>query len=434
MPELRTAVMIVVGVSWQDLDGNSQTATGRIEDKSSGGVCLRLQKAVEVGAHLRIDSHFEQFVGIVRYCRREGRDFIIGVKRDRTLLVAAESHGEAPPLEPVETENDLPREKVKAEPGSEPRQGARAEAPAENRAIPAASPTPVPEGRSRDIRDWRRLSRRKPVSASGRAEPIATSATQEKEPGEERKFMKQKWLELASWRKDRGQKHEKSNGEASIETADASFAEESPIAIREKEISMSTHVMEKNASRDVPVFQVELLPINDVFRVAGITSPSRGYSVSKVIEMINSEHVRNISKEMKRAAVLMALDAAGVTVDQIQRDAKARQDALNAYEASQKKQAEAEWARKAEEITQIQSELESIKAHYTARIGRCTEALSRDKARFNDWVTTKDEVSKNMAEAVDLCLKAAVAETAVPVLISAASASASAGSASTKPQ
>ena len=101
----------------------------------------------------------------------------------------------------------------------------------------------------------------------------------------------------------------------------------------------------------------------------------------------------------------VALDAAGVSIEQIQRDAKARQDALDAYESSQKKQSEAEWTRKAEEIAQIQSELESIKAHYTARIGRCTEALARDKARFNSWVTAKEQDSRNMAEAVELCVK-----------------------------
>lgn len=187
-------------------------------------------------------------------------------------------------------------------------------------------------------------------------------------------------------------------------------------------------------SREVPAFQVELLPTEEIYRAAGITTPRRGYTVAKVIEMINSEHVRALSKEMKRAAVLMALDAAGVTVDQIQRDAKARQESLDAYQASQKKQAEAEWARKAEEITQIQSELESIKAHYTARISRCTEALARDKARFSTWVTTREQESKNMAEAVELCLKNPAAEAAPPIASGAAATAASAGASGTKPQ
>jgi hypothetical protein len=45
---------------------------------------------------------------------------------------------------------------------------------------------------------------------------------------------------------------------------------------------------------------------------------------------------------------------------------------------------EAEWARKAEEIVQIQAEKESIKAHYTARISRNMEGVARQRATFAD--------------------------------------------------
>jgi hypothetical protein len=43
----------------------------------------------------------------------------------------------------------------------------------------------------------------------------------------------------------------------------------------------------------------------------GIEGPRRGYRMNKVVEMLHSEHIRGLSKEMQRASVLMALDAAG---------------------------------------------------------------------------------------------------------------------------
>ena len=134
-------------------------------------------------------------------------------------------------------------------------------------------------------------------------------------------------------------------------------------------------------------------------------TPRKGYSIQKVVEMLNSEHIRGLSKEMKRAAVLMALDAAGISIDQIQRDAKARQDALDLFEAGQKKQIEAEWARKAEEVTQIQAELESIKAHYLARVSRSLEGVAREKATFSNWQTMKQQDIQDMSEAAELCSK-----------------------------
>ena len=74
--------------------------------------------------------------------------------------------------------------------------------------------------------------------------------------------------------------------------------------------------------------------MEDIYRAAGIMVPRKGYTINKVVEMLNSEHMRGLSKEMKRAALLMALDAAGVPVGQVQQDAKARQEALDSYEAA----------------------------------------------------------------------------------------------------
>ncbi|MFI5110675.1 MAG: hypothetical protein ACHP78_17770 [Terriglobales bacterium] len=166
------------------------------------------------------------------------------------------------------------------------------------------------------------------------------------------------------------------------------------------------------SAREVPDFQVDLSPMEDIYRAAGIMNPRRGYSIHKVVEMLHSEYIRELSKEMKRAAVLMALDAAGIPFDQVQRDAKARQDALDSHETEQRKQVEAEWARKAEEVVKIQAELESIKAHYTARIGRNMEGVARERATFANWLTLKQQECQSMAEAVALCLKSPVSEPA----------------------
>lgn len=162
----------------------------------------------------------------------------------------------------------------------------------------------------------------------------------------------------------------------------------------------------------VASFQVELLPMEDIYRAAGITNPRRGYSINKVVEMLHSEHIRGLSKEMRRAAVLMALDVAGIPVDEVLQDAKVRQDALDSYEAEQRKQVEAEWAQKAEENIQIQAELERVKAHYMARISRNLDGVTREKATFSSWLTMKQQESQSMSEAAELCLKSTISEPA----------------------
>jgi hypothetical protein len=139
--------------------------------------------------------------------------------------------------------------------------------------------------------------------------------------------------------------------------------------------------------------------MEDIYRAAGIMNPRKGYSINKAVEMLHSEHIRGLSKEMKWAAVLMALDAAGVLIDQVQHDARARQDAMDCYEAERRKQAEAEWERKAEEIVQIQAELERVKEQYMVRISRSLDAVAREKATFTGWQTMKQQEIQSISEA-----------------------------------
>ena len=130
--------------------------------------------------------------------------------------------------------------------------------------------------------------------------------------------------------------------------------------------------------------------MEDIYRAAGIVNPRRGYSVTKVVEMLKSEHLRGLTKEMKRASVLMALDAAGVVSRKCCATRRVRQEAIDSYEAEQRKQFEAWWAQKAEENMQINAELERVKASYAEKIKRNQDGVAREKATF---VVADDETA-----------------------------------------
>jgi hypothetical protein len=418
MPELRTPVMIVVDASWQDARGVLQTAKARMEDKSVGGACLRLKNQIAPGTKLRVQWRFDQFSGTVKYCRGDGREYLAGIQRDPPHSAAEDRRVPEASFRAEDKLNTLTTKTQdidrKSPPPAPPPVSVTIENPRQERKEQDFSPAPPPiesDLRPRTAVPASESPRRVPYEIDRRAQvqvsqvlkqnadrPSEISATppaRRKTTGSERKPMAHTWRGLMPWREKQGDSG--TNGPTS---------DQSP---SEKEIVMPpvNPAPEKTTAhaRAVPAFEVELLAMDDIYRAAGIPGPRKGYSVNKVVEMLNSEHIRGLSKEMKRAAVLMALDAAGVTIDQVQRDAKARQGALDAYEAEQKKQADAEWARKGEEITQIQAELESIKAHYMGRITRNQEAVARDKARFSNWVATKQQEAQSMTEALDLCLK-----------------------------
>jgi hypothetical protein len=215
--------------------------------------------------------------------------------------------------------------------------------------------------------------------------------------------MRPKWLGLASWQNKEDAPNESRNGNSDTNSADESEKEN---RMAHATAPMDARKPNPEPAAEEPTFQVDLLPMDDIYRAAGIMSPPKGYGIKKVVDMLNSEYVRALSKDMKRAAVLMALDAAGVPITQLQQDARARQDALDSYEAAQRKQVEAEWARKTEENVQIQAELERVKAHHQARIARNLDAIAREKATFSGWLALKQQETHSMLEAAELCLKA----------------------------
>ena len=218
--------------------------------------------------------------------------------------------------------------------------------------------------------------------------------------------MGSKFLNLASWRK----KEEGHQGNENAAEAVTNPTSHHGAAKNGVQASVASVVAQKSAA-SVAVekrgeeFQVELLPMEDIYRASGIVNPRRGYSVTKVVEMLHSEHLRGLSKEMKRASVLMALDAAGVSIDDVLRDAKVRQDAIDSYEATQRKQFEAMWAQKAEENAQINAELERVKASYAEKIKRNEDGVAREKSTFVTWLTSKQQEAQDMNEAVELCRK-----------------------------
>lgn len=149
----------------------------------------------------------------------------------------------------------------------------------------------------------------------------------------------------------------------------------------------------------------DLLSYEDIYHAAGIMSPRSGYGIHKVVDMLNSERLRDLSKDAKRASVLMALDAAGTSVDDLLRDATRRQEALNAYDAGQRKQLEEFEAQKGRENAEIEAEVERIKAHYTERIQRNQEQVAKEKETLHNWQVAMQYESQRIAEVMELCGK-----------------------------
>jgi len=78
------------------------------------------------------------------------------------------------------------------------------------------------------------------------------------------------------------------------------------------------------------------LSFEQVYGNAAVKPPRIPYGILKVADMVDSPHLSGMSPEAKRCALLMALDAAGVEIEDLLQDAVVRQRALNDYEERQR--------------------------------------------------------------------------------------------------
>ena len=200
--------------------------------------------------------------------------------------------------------------------------------------------------------------------------------------------MQNKWF--SSWRQ------EDSNGAVNVTPE--------PFSSRPEEEVHETRAVVNSGSNGFAGSTSELQAFDEIYRAAGIKGPRLGYSIGKVIEMLQNEHIRNLATETKRASLLMALDAAGVQVDEVLQDATLRQRAINSYEAIQRKHLEEYEARKTQENCAIQAEMERVAAEYAARINNNLEEITHEKDSFRKWQLKKQTESQRISEAVALCV------------------------------
>ena len=172
-----------------------------------------------------------------------------------------------------------------------------------------------------------------------------------------------------------------------------------------------------------PATHSDLLSYEDIYHAAGIMSPRSGYSIHKVVDMLNSERLRDLSKEARRASVLMALDAAGTSADDLLRDATRRQEALSSYETGQRKQLEEFEAQKTRENAEIEAEMERIKAHYAERIQRNQDQVVKEKETLHNWQAAMQCETQRIAEVIELCAKQPSPATTAPASSSPAAGS-----------
>jgi hypothetical protein len=433
--EPRTALWARAEVSWQNQTGTLCVAPATLEDTSRSGACVRVDRPIEVGSKVTIKWHREQFSAVTKNCRSDGREFLLGVRREAKPKAAAVETTKGNAAKPAASPTD-PRRVVSQEPvpKSQPPAAftlaklatlepvsalpisasslAVATQILSGQRVPVAAPANQGNNKEKTSRSVGRSepaasdpvrtaatlpgpngsSPSQSAAASRRASRSGTvvrsSSQGQTKDGNERRVMESKSLFSRFARRQEG-----------TDAADKAGAKQAP-----------GNGFSANSAQTLTGAKGELLSYEDIYRAAGILGSRSGYDISKVVEMLHCDRLRSLAADARRASVLMAIEAAGVSADDLLREATERERALDAYESNQKKHLEEYEARKAQENVQIEAEMARVTAHYAERIKANLDQLASEKEALRNWQMAKQSESQRIAEVVELCAKQEASE------------------------
>ena len=131
-----------------------------------------------------------------------------------------------------------------------------------------------------------------------------------------------------------------------------------------------------------------------VYKEAGITLPPHGYGVDRIAEMLQGKRLATLSREVRATAVLAALEAARVDVQDVIEDGVRRDKALDAFEAAKERELV---ERKASNETRVQSlrkDLDELLRKINSEIEKLKQESQEAEAAF-----TQLQVRKRQEEA-----------------------------------
>lgn len=137
-----------------------------------------------------------------------------------------------------------------------------------------------------------------------------------------------------------------------------------------------------------------------IYDAAEVRTPVHGFTIFKIADMLKSEHIRNLPVDIKRSSVLLALDTAGVKLQEVIEDAVRRDRALDTFEAVQQRALDQLEGRKAEENKNLQVEADRMLNELRGKIQANNDEVTKERERLQGWRFQKQQEERRIADAV----------------------------------
>ncbi len=137
-----------------------------------------------------------------------------------------------------------------------------------------------------------------------------------------------------------------------------------------------------------------------IFEAANIAPPPHGFTIYKVADMLASDRLKNMTPENKAAAVMVAVEAGGAKLEDVVRDAVARDKALDAFEEFQERRLADLRKAKEEENKKLKEEVKAFVNQKRAQFQKNRQAVAALEEEINNWREVKRQEEERIHDAI----------------------------------
>jgi hypothetical protein len=137
------------------------------------------------------------------------------------------------------------------------------------------------------------------------------------------------------------------------------------------------------------------VPFEKIFETAGISSDPGDWTIDRLKQLVATEPFKNKPLEEVRRSVLDRLNAEGVPAERIVKDAMARDQALDAFEASVREKMQERVAACRRTLLEIESQIRSLNEEKA----ELEEKLRADEEKWREWKRNKRACERELASA-----------------------------------
>ena len=151
------------------------------------------------------------------------------------------------------------------------------------------------------------------------------------------------------------------------------------------------------ATSEVPASVDDFTP---VYKEAGIALPPHGYGVDRVAEMLSGKRLATLAREVKATAVLAALEAARVDVQDVIEDGIRRDKALDAFEAAKERELVERKQQNEARVASLRKDLDELLRKINAEIEKLKQESADAEKAFTELQVRKRQEEQRLFDVV----------------------------------